>query len=78
MPSHQRRDQIGTAEDIESAGEDRAGNAVRDRGVPCDLGLVDGKVGRVRAELALLDEDLVGIGGCDQGLGCSWSKIMCC
>lgn len=70
MPSQQRRDEVGCAEDVEAAGEDGTGDAVEAGGDPGDLGLVDGEVGGDGAEAALGGEDRVGL---VRGGGDGWS-----
>ena len=54
--------EVGGAEDVEAAADDAAGDAVEDRQNPGGLWLVDGEMGRYGPELALGDEDFVGVG----------------
>lgn len=54
-------DKVGEAEDVETAGHKRAGDAVESRGVPGYLRAVDGEVGGCWAVATLLNEDFVGV-----------------
>lgn len=65
VPAHVGRDQVGGAEDVETAAEHGAGDAVEDRQVPGDLWFVDGEVGGDGAVEALAGED----GGLLRGFG---------
>lgn len=58
VPAQRRRDQVGRAEDVETAAEHAARDAVERRGVPGDLGLVDAQVGSDGAGEALFGKDL--------------------
>ena len=75
VPAGEGRDQVGRAEDVQTAGEHRARDAVQDRGNPSDLALVDGEVGRDGAFEPLVFEDAVGGVGRDVLLGCGASVI---
>lgn len=70
MPAEQRRDQIRGAEEVEAPAEHRAGDPVQRRAVPRDLRLVDGQVRRHGPVQALLDEDVVRVGGADRRCCC--------
>lgn len=63
------RDGIGGAKGVHGACENDAGNAVGAGQVPGQLGLVDGEMGGDGTELALGDEDVVGLGGGGVGGG---------
>lgn len=76
VPAEQRRDQVGGAEDVEAPAEDRARDPVQRRAVPGYLRLVDGEVRGDGPVQALLDEDVVGVGGADGGCcgGSGWGE----
>ena len=66
--------EVGEAEDVETAGEDGAGDTVQGGGVPGYLWAVDGEVGGGWTVAALLDENFVGVFwgellGCDLSVG---------
>jgi len=69
VPAHQRRHQIAKAEDVETAGQHAARNAVQRRRVPGDLRAVDGEVRGHGAGEPLLRED-VGFSGLEHLLRC--------
>lgn len=69
MPAHQWCDQVGGAEDVETAAEDGAGDAVEPGGVPGYLRAVDREVRGYGPVATLGDEDLLGVGGFEV-LGC--------
>jgi hypothetical protein len=75
VPSEQRSNEVGAAKDVESTGEDGAGDAVGNRRIPGHLWLVNAEVGRDWAEFALVDEDFVGISGSNEMLG--WCACGC-
>ena len=61
MPAEEGRDEVGGAEDVDSAGEGGTGDAVEGAGVPGYLGAVDGEVG---GDLGVL---VLGVGGKKRG-----------
>lgn len=63
MPAKERGDKIRGSEDVESARENGAREAVHDGVYPGYLGFVDLEVGTAGAVFALGDEDFVGVGG---------------
>ncbi len=75
MPAHQRRDQVGGAEDVEAAAERRAGDAVERGSVPGYLRFVDGEVRGYGPVEALLHEDFVRVGRFD--VGCCYGSVGC-
>lgn len=60
MPSEERGDEVGGAKDIETAGEDGAGDAGEGGAVPGYLRAVDGEVRGDGAVETLAFEDAVG------------------
>lgn len=63
VQSEHRRGQVSDTEEVEAPGQHDARDAVEHRRVPCDLRAVDAQMRGDGAEAALLDEDLVGVGG---------------
>ena len=63
MPSQQRSNQVRGGEDVETAREDAARDAVQRGRVPGYLGFVDGQVRRDGPVQALGGEDGVGVRG---------------
>ena len=77
MPAEGRRCEVCEAEKVESAAEDDGCETVETRGVPGNLGLVDGKMRGDGTAEALLREYLFGslrtdlsgtLGGCESGV----------
>ena len=75
QPQH-RRGKVPDPEEVEGPRKHDAGDAVEHRRVPCDLRAVDAQMGGDGAEAALLDEDLVGVGG-GELLGCDGAAGAC-
>ena len=73
VPARVRRGEVCEAEKVERARQSDARDSVQGRGVPGDLGAVDGKMGRDGAVETLLGEDFGGsflgcrFGGCEPG-----------
>ena len=63
MPAEGGSSEICEAEEVQGAAEGDAGDAIQGRGVPCDLGFVDGEMRGDGALDSLLDEDFVAFGG---------------
>ena len=61
MPSEERGDQVGEAEEIKSPGENGACNPVESGSIPSYLRAIDGEMGRDGTTKPLLDKDLIGI-----------------
>ena len=59
VPSGVRGDEVRKPEEVERAGQSNARNTVQGRGVPGDLGTVDGEMGRDGAVEALLAQNLL-------------------
>lgn len=76
VQSQNRRGEVPDPEEVEATRQHDTGDAVEHRRVPGDLRAVDGQVRGDGAVAALLDEDLVGVGGgeellrCDGAAGC--------
>lgn len=83
MPSRVRRSEVGKTKEVQRAGKRDAGDAVERRGVPGDLRLVDGEVGRDGAVEALLYKDFggrilgCGLRGCESGssISTAWTRM---
>lgn len=71
MPTEERGDKIGGAEDIKAAAQDRAGDAIQSGENPGHLGAVDAEMGGDGSVKALGYEDRagVGLGRCLRGCG---------
>lgn len=63
MPAHSWSNEVGRSKDVQTTGEDRAGDTVEGRQVPGNLGLIDREMWGNGAVEALLGKDLSGIGG---------------
>jgi hypothetical protein len=76
VPSEQRSYEVCGSEDVEAAGEDGAGETVRDGEDPGDLWLIDCEMGGGGAVLALGDEDLVAVFGGELFCRCGCGSVL--
>ena len=77
MPSRQRRDQICSTEDVDSARANTACDAVQGRENPGDLRLIDGEMGGSGSIQSLCFEDLEGVSR-REGTGGGGRRGGCC
>ena len=61
MPAKERRNEVGSAKDVEAARENGPSNTIESGEDPGNLRLVNGEVGGYGAVTALGDEDGVGV-----------------